>query len=238
MMPGRFAIVWGRAARRAPELDLTSLAGDLEADQVLPVEPGRTPPLRFNTDTGRRVQPERLGELAGTESKLAALKEDAARGLDLFARHPRRFLDLYFGFISSRVEAERAGLDERLAWSGGLFQHADWSFSALRPLPRAALAEFRDGEAKLLQPPADFAFWTGNEAILVTIGATAGRQASTIEASLPVRAISLTPGDLAGPDALFTRERFGEAFVEFWEGERWPAGPFRPRGLEGLGEEA
>lgn len=235
-MPDRFAILWGRAARRVAEFGLSELTGDIEADQVLPVEPGRTPPLRFNTDTGRRVPPERLTDLAGNDAKLAALKEEAARGLDLFARHPRRFLDLYFEYVRGRVEAERTALEKRLAWSGGLFSYRDWVFSALRPLPRAALAEIRDGRPRLVQPIADFAFWTGREALLVRFRGAAGRQAHpTTSPGLPVRTVSLTPADLDSPETLCTRARFGDAFFDFWEGESWPAGPFRPRGLERLG---
>jgi hypothetical protein len=239
MMAERLALVWGRAARRVGVLDPAALAGDIEADQLLPLEPGRTPPLRFSTDTGRRVAPERLGELAGTDAKLAALKEAAARGLDLFARHPRRFLDLYFAFVADRVEAERTRLEERLAWSGGLFGHRDWVFSALRPLPRAGVAEFGDRPPRLIGPAADIAFWTGDEAVLVAIRGAAGQEPAPAAAPpLPVRTVSLTPADLDSGAALFTRERFGAAFADFWEGEPWPAGPFRPRGLEGLGGEA
>jgi hypothetical protein len=236
-MTPRFAILWGRAAR-ATEIDLAGLTGAVETDQALLVEPGRTPALRLNSDTGRRVPPERLTELAGTDAKLAAAKEEASRGIDLFARHPRRFLDLYFGFIVARIEAERAMLDERLAWSGGLFGHSDWAFSALRPLPRAALAEIAGDKARPVQPAADFAFWTGEEALLVAIRATGAAPAAGDAAGLPVRTISLTPGDLAAPESLFTAERFGGTFADFWKGEDWPAGPYRPRGLEELGSEA
>lgn len=235
-MTPRFAILWGRAARAA-EIDLAGLTGAIESDQALLVEPGRTPALRLNSDTGRRVPPERLTELAGTEAKLAATKEEAARGLDLFARHPRRFLDLYFAFIAERIESERDSLEKRLAWSGGLFGHRDWAFSALRPLPRAALAEIAGDKARPLQPVADFAFWTGEEALLVAIRATGAAPAAGDAAGMPVRTISLTPGDLAAPERLFTAERFGGAFAAFWEGEDGPAGPYRPRGLEGLGSE-
>ncbi|HEX2255857.1 MAG TPA: hypothetical protein VHG92_03995 [Afifellaceae bacterium] len=236
-MAERFAILWGRAAR-AGEIDLASLTGDIDADQVLAVEPGRTPPFRLNSDTGRRFPPERLTELAGTDAKLAALKEDAARGLDLFARPPRRFLELYFAFVSARIEAERGKLEERLAWSGGLFGYRDWAFSALRPLPRAVVAEIADDRARPLQAVADFIFWTGEEALLVAIRATGSSQAGAlVPPGLPVRAVSLAPADLETAESLFTRERFGDAFVDFWKGEDWPAGPYRPRGLEGLGKE-
>lgn len=234
-MPGQFAILWGRAARRAAEIDVSALSGNIDSDQVLPLQPGRTPPFRLNTDTGRRVLPERLSELAGHDAKLAALKEEAARGLDLFARHPRLFLDLYFAFAADRVEAERTALENRLAWSAGLFGYCDWAFSALRPLPRAGVAEIGEGRPRLLQPVADFVFWTGTEALLVVVGASARRQPdSAAGPAVPIRTVAVTPADLAVPETLFTRERFGEAFITFWEGEPWPAGPFRPRGLEGL----
>jgi len=234
-MAEAFAILWGRAARGG-EIDLAALTGDVEADQAVLVEPGRTPPFRLNSDSGRRVPPERLTELAGTDAKLAALKEATARGLDLFARHPRRFLDRYFDFIAARVEAERLALQQRLAWSGGLFGHRDWVFSALRPMPRPVLATMADGRARAVQWVADFAFWTGDEAVLVMIrGAGSGQAACAAPSAWPVRTIALAPTDLDLGEALFTRERFGTAFVDFWNGEPWPAGPFRPRGLEKLG---
>lgn len=234
-MTERLALVWGRAARRVEALDPAALTGDMESDQVLPVEPGRTAALRLNSDTGRRFPPERLTEWAGNDAKLAALKEETARGLDLFARHPRRFLELYFAFISARVEAERRALEERLAWAGGLFGHRDWVFSALRPLPRAALADFGDGRPRLVQPVADFGYWTGHEAVFVTLRGMGERQqpVETTPAA-PVRTVPVAPAEMDSPDSLFTRDRWGDAFVSFWEGEAWPAGPFRPRGLEGL----
>jgi hypothetical protein len=233
-MTERFGIVWGRAARRVEALDPAALSGDMESDQVLPVESGRTPALRLNSDTGRRVPPERLTECAGNDAKLAALKEETARGLDLFARHPRRFLDLYFAFLGAQVEAQRVELQERLAWSGGLFGHRDWVFSALRPLPRAALADF-DGRPRLVQPVADFGFWTGHEAVFVAIrGAGERHQPAAAGPGRPIRTVQVTPAEMDSPESLFARDRWGGAFVSFWEGEAWPAGPFRPRGLEGL----
>jgi hypothetical protein len=229
-LAARLGILWGRSARR-PGLDLAELTGDLASDYALVVEPGVTPAFRLNSDTGQRFAPERLAELPDRDAMLAALEEETARQLDLFAKHPRRFLDLYFAFVAARARAEKAALQERLAWSDGLFDHRDWVFSALRPLPRARLASVDGTRLKPLGGVVDFAFWTGNEAVTVEIGSARASQSSA-EASPGVAPVRLAPGDLESVASCFSPSRFPEIFFTFWWGEAWPASPFRPRGLE------
>lgn len=231
-MADAMAIVWGRRPRRPPSpADILRAARDGGHGTAL-VERGRTAGVRLNSDDGRRYPPERLSEVPDNAAKLKALKEEIARDIDLFARHQRAFLDLYFAFIDAQVADHSAALESRLAWSGGLFTAADYAFSAWRPLPNTAIALLTDGQAKQGVLTCDVAFWTGAHLIALSVKAVPPMrgvlpplsEACLVQAALPT-------SDIAKGRDLFADTPVPPEFLTFWETEAVPSSPFRPEGL-------
>lgn len=217
-----FTLRWGRPGR------------DGTGARSLVIAPGRTPPVRLNSDLGARYRPERLAEIPDNAAKLDRLKDDLLRTLDIFAKHPRQFVEVYFRFIAERIEAETATLDRALAWSGGLFTAGDWIFSALRPLPQAVVVE-SGGQGGAVGPVCDFAFWTGRHVLAVELhGSARSRRDQAGKDGLPpdlVKPVTIAVAALAGGTDIFTTGDFPPEFLSFWEGEGVPSSPFRPVGL-------
>jgi hypothetical protein len=133
-----------------------------------------------------------------------------------YAPRRRRFVVWYFDFIAEHLSAHRDELAERLRRFDGLYAPEDWTWSALRPLPRAWLAT-PNGAL-----PADIAFWDGLRLFAVEHDTT--RQRALRNAGIEVLDIAKDP------------VRLPAGFHEFWRGEMLPASPFRrpiPRGVVG-----
>lgn len=189
---------------------------------------GETPPLRLNTDHGVRFPPDQLSKVPGNPEKLEYLRQEILGSLDLFAQYRRSFLDRYFAFIVDRCRDAAPFLDKELEWSGGMFGAEDFMFSALWPLPDAAVTRSTDAGDEALGD-FDFVFWTGRQAIAVTLAGGAGRQPGVAPSEL-MMPVTINARELAEPD-LFSEPRFPAEIVSYWTGERIPGSPFRPGGL-------
>lgn len=205
------------------------------ANPSFTVTPGETPALRLNTDVGLRFQSDQLAKLPDNQAKLDYLKFEVLGALDLFAQYQRVFLDQYFAFIPARCRDEASDLVQLLEWSGGLFTPEDYIFSALWPLPDVRVVQRADyGEIEL--GTFDFAFWTGRQALGVTLAGGAANSVAieknqTDTTAGPFLPLTISGGDLHGDDEIFSPQRFPDEFVSFWMGEDVPSSPFRPVGL-------
>lgn len=202
------------------------------ANPSFTVQAGETPPLRFNTDLGQRFAPDFLSTVPTNELKLTYLRHEILGALDLFANYQRKFLDRYFDFIVNRCAEAAAGLDEELAWSGGLLQADDYAFSALWPLPDCTLTLSTDDE-RHAAGSCDFAFWSGQHVIAVTLTASPNRQDVNYEKTTSgfILPVTILAADLNADTELFSEPRFPPELVTFWAGDRIPSSPFRPDGL-------
>ena len=233
----RFLVTFGR--KRSRDADAAYLAAwrsGRKQPGIRLFEPGTTPPFRFGSDDGVRYAPARLAELSDTTSKLAQLNDALARDLDVFARYPRRLLDIYFEFIAARLAAERDALESLLRPLGGLFRVEDWAFAALRPLPNAAVFDADDDAMPPVVLHHDMAFWTGQTVLMVRLqgGATPSlreRDAGARLECMGVQIVVIPVQELATGTAIFSEARFPDAFLSFWQGQPYPASPFRPEGL-------
>jgi hypothetical protein len=202
---------------------LSAAAGE----NVLSVAIGRAQrmPLRLWHGPYPFAEPPDLTRLKGTAERLAFLKEHLKSLCGLWARPPFDFLDAYFRWIESTLEASKAELEAR---GGGLFQPRDWSFAAFRPLPLAHLPVAAERNVRT-----DFAFWTGDRlAAVELVGESTPRrhrreeldtlrQAGVAVVDIPVA--QLAGGDLA---ALLPA-----SFARFWAGVELPKSPFGPAAL-------
>jgi hypothetical protein len=180
-------------------------------------------PLRLHDAGWAFAEPPPAAALADSAAALSFLCDHLKGLCDPWAAAPRRFLDGYFDLVAAAIARATADLDGRLARFGGLYRAADFCFSALRPLPRAAL----DGA------PADFAFWTGAGAIALDLADSrrTRRQRAADRARLAAAGADVVEiaVDALTPDRLATA--LPAAIVRFLDGETLPASPFKAAAL-------
>lgn len=236
-MKRRFIVIFGRKRTDAALLQrLITCQEHCEGPDAAIFGTGMTPPFRLGGDDGRRFAPSFLAELPDTPRKLERLKADAARDFDLFAKHPRRLLDLYFDFILARLDEEAAVLAQRLQPLGGLFRVEDWAFAALRPMPNAAVFDADGPDAAAPIVLHDLAFWTGETVLTIRLrgsGTPLPRESEACDRlrALGVQIVTIPVPELAAGTPIFSAERFPAAFRTFWQGAPYPCSPFRPQGL-------
>ncbi len=157
-------------------------------------------PLRLNSEPHR-------GEIAAPDhaTRVAVLRAALCAACGDYAREKYRFVHRYFNFIAGELEASRAALEQDLLPYARLYTADDWTWSALRPLPRAWIPA---GENLL---PASFAFWDGVSIVAVE------RDFSRAAA---LRGAGITT---LSPDG----ENLPDSFHQFWSGESLPKSPFR-----------
>ncbi len=154
-------------------------------------------PLRLNSET---LPPAAMpADLADHAARLAAIRAWLHAACGDYGGRQRAFIDAYLAFVAAQLQAERQALTSALSRFDDLYAVEDWTWSALRPLPRA-WAPAPDGS----YVPVGLAFWTGT-----TLLAT-----ECADDALPC-VVRISP-DAAFPAAL----------DRFWEGQALPATPF------------
>lgn len=201
------------------------------------LRPQRRDPLRLNDApydfTGRPAPREATPDT----DHLELLRVRVEDFCDLWAAPKRRFVAAYFAFAARQVERHAEELTRRLAPFGGLYRPRDWVFSALAPLPRAWLhAPGAGAPARDPTPedfvPVDFAFWTGTHAVAVHIPGSATpthadrERRERLEAS-GVETVEVGAATLRAEPADALETLLPAPLRRFWEGEPFPAGPFR-----------
>jgi hypothetical protein len=207
------------------------------------IDRARRVPLRLNGGQLEFRDEPGAQAVSGARAQTLYIRDLLKSYCDTFQATPRLFLDCYFDFILDRIATERAELEAALDPYGAMYEVGHWAFSAWLPLPQAHL-DLRP--EPVASPPAaddllraDVAFWSGERFIVVETGggmATARRTAALGRARAAGMLIVDAPaetlaGDAGDADAFF-RAAFAPAFARFWDGQRYPSGPFRPRGLD------
>ena len=185
-------------------------------------------PLRLSDGPYPFPEPPDLIRIAGTAERLELLCEHLQSLCGLWDRPARLFLDAYFRFIDRSITEGAAELAALGAKSGGLFAPADWSFTALRPLPQAQL--LADSPAPVR---ADFAFWTGDGLVAVELqaGASPRRQRQDELARLAtagIAVITVAAAELQRDAERLLASLFPPTLQKFWRGVTLPASPFGP----------
>jgi len=195
------------------------------------IERARRRPLRLSDGGYDFAEPPAPARLVDGAAQLAFLRDHLIGLCDPWAAHQRRFIERYVGFVAWRVAGLGDALGARLARFGDLYRIEDFSFAALRPLPRAHLRR-ADGAGWIAT---DFAFWTGDTVIALDIADTrrTSRQCTADHAVLRdagVTVVALAPdaltGDMAGFAALLPA-----ALVDFCTGAALPSSPFKAAAL-------
>ncbi|HUB95880.1 MAG TPA: hypothetical protein VL993_08185 [Stellaceae bacterium] len=190
-------------------------------------------PLRLSHGPYPFAEPPDLIGNATIEARLALLRDHLATQCGPWDKPARSFLDAYFAHIAAAIADNSKAIAALSARSGGLFAPADWSFSALRPLPQAHVRP--DGGASVR---ADVAFWTGARIVAIELlGSASPRRQRQDElarlASAGVAIVRLPAAELLRDGAPFLARVLPMEFQRFWDGVILPASPF---GADALGE--
>lgn len=176
----------------------------------------------------------------GAPDSLDLLRSRIENLCDLWARPARAFVSQYFEWIASQVERHRIELERLLEPFGGLYGYRDWIYSAPAPLPWAWLhAPGRRGDSPCAETfvPVDFAFWVGGGAVAVFVTGSESSTARSRERMGRLRDAGVMMVDIPGelvrsrPEG-YLGDRLPAQFMRFWEGEKFPSGPFRNSMLE------
>lgn len=236
--PDLLLIPFGAAEFHARHFGLAgfSLRG-LEITTAVPhalVSRARARPIRFNNGPVQFILERTREDLSGLEAQYALLRANLERICGDWQATVRGFLGRYFADVEAEISRSHEELARRSRPFAGLFEPRHWIFSALMPLPRAHL-HLPDTPGGLSIDPddvvrVDFAFWTGSRlvAVLIDTGATVlprRRRALDRLAHADVDLVTVTKADLA--DGMSLLARLGRPFVEFWQDEPLPSGPFK-----------
>ena len=160
-----------------------------------------TAPLRLNTEP---LPPDVLVAAADHAARIAAATQWLHDLCGDYAPPRRHFITAYFAFIATHIADHRAELAEALARYDGLYSPEDWTWSALRPLPRAWLP----ASDRLL--PADIAFWDGT--CLLAFERDAQRRSALRDAGIVI---------------IDSIDPLPDSFRFFWRNQALPTSPFR-----------
>jgi len=185
-------------------------------------------PLRLGDGPYRRnaISDEAYGLSEEEEISVGAARLDILRRLhlrdcDVFDKHLRRWLDLYFAFVADHANEFSAELGALARTPNATFDPLLWGMAALRPLPRAHIPA-----ADSTFVAVDAAFWDGQNLIAVVF-AGGGKARSAQGLSGPVRLLTIeAPGETAGPDII--AEQLGDTVTGYWRGFAVPPDPFGP----------
>ena len=193
-----------------------------------------SPALRLNSAGWIRLPP----EVMATLQTHAALKDYCRRQIDkkasIFDRPLQDFLACYLDVVETQIRDHAAELSGGASWDTALQSTADWFFSAFLPLPNAHLQLTEEERAEMGAGRFirfDAVFWTGAALIAVTLERLSMRtsrerqQQARFAAMRPDISFVTIPNSNSR-EAMESRLRM--LCHRFWEGLRYPLGPYRP----------
>lgn len=196
----------------------------------LVIDPARPGPLRLNSGLLDFRDAPTAETLRDVDAQIDYVKGVLKSYCDTWQRGATLFLERYFDFVSGQIAAHRAALADRLAAFGAMYDVRQWAFSAWQPIPQAHLDPVGAGAPQDMVR-FDFAFWAGDGFLAVDVvgdGMASGRRRAAIERLTAqghrVLAVPAEGGSAFG-------DGFPPGFARFWDGQRTPSGPFKPRGL-------
>lgn len=154
-------------------------------------------------------------------SRLDILRRLHLRDCDVFDKHLRRWLDLYFAFIEDHARDHSEELRALAPTPAAMFDPLLWAMAALRPLPRAHIPA-----AGKTFVAVDVAMWDGNQ-IVAVVFAGGPRSGQEPEFVCPVRRLAVDPpGDADQSETIAAQ--LGDSVIRYWRGLVVPPDPFGP----------
>lgn len=214
--------------------DRAFVAGECRVRHLL-IDPASKAPLRLNGGRLDFRDAPTAQSLRDVVAQIGYVREVLKSYCDTWQRDATLFLDRYFAFVARQIAAHRDVLDARLSPFGAMYDVRQWAFSAWQPVPQAHLDPVGAGSPDDLIR-FDFAFWAGTQFIAVDVvgdGMASARRRAAIARfeGRGHRAIAVPAGALRDGDLAVFETGFPAGFARFWDGQRTPSGPFKPRGL-------
>lgn len=178
-------------------------------------------PLRLWEGPYPFAEPPDLIRLTDVAQRLDFLRDHLQSLCGIWAGSLRIFLAAYFRWVGSVLAANQAAV-ERQTEGGGLFQAADWSFAAFRPLPSAHLPA-NGGTIRV-----DITFWTGERLVAIELiggGTLRAKRQAELDA-LRAAGVALCEIPVAGLDGAVLDQHLPPDFARFWQGIALPRSPF------------
>jgi len=227
MPTDRLLIPYG--GRRWPVDRLDRERPDPDLGPLVEIDLGAHEPLRLGNFPYVFAEPPDFNAIAATQERLDFLREHLKSYWGIWDKLALAFLDAYFEFIRTAIDASREALTAQAAPHGGLFQYRDWSFAALAPIPIAHVHVPASEQASWVC--VDFAFWTGDSVIVLDIvGSDDNRTRRQNRERLRHAGhdvIEFPSDTLRRGDAQNLHDRLPPLFSNFWNGMRLPSSPFR-----------
>lgn len=238
-------IPYGTAAcRRDPRGAIAAGGGSDAAQPAVAVDRRRSAPLRLSDGPYPFIEPPDLVRMTGVAERFEFLRDHVKAQCGVWDKLPRLFLDAYFAFVLSAIDAHRQRLEAAASASGCIFTPIDWCFSALRPLPQAHLVAPPDGAPGGGDDPADLvkaeiAFWTGDALVAIEpVGSATPRRQRREElarfARHGVTVIEVPGSDVQRDGETLLARLLPPPFGAFWEGVDFPSSPFGPQLLDDI----
>jgi hypothetical protein len=204
---------------------------------VFCLEPARSQPLRLHHGPYDFRATPGLGTASDTETRLTLIHDHLRALCGLWDKNQRLFIDSYFDFITAELDRNAPTLTAALSEFNNLYHFRDWAFSALRPLPRAHIPTDDIDDKNTLYVALDFAFYTGEELIGITI---AGHQTATKSRVSELETLrhaginifEIHSGHLRTDGAVYLAKTLPPSFHKFWVGEILPVSPFKPAAID------
>ena len=196
-----------------------------------------SPALRLNTPGWMSLPPEAMATLRTQTALTDYCRRRIEKKAPIFDRPLQDFLAAYLDIMEAEVANHAADLPGGASWDAALCSSADWFFSAFLPLPNAhlELTEAERGETGAERfVRFDVVFWTGQSLIAVTLerlSMQTARQRQTqahFGAMRPDITFVTIP---TGKNRTQLRSCLSRVCDRFWDGLRYPLGPYRPAAL-------
>ena len=213
IVPYGVARVTAENLRHAPRVEI-----DTAARAPLRLGDG---PYRRSVVTEEAFAPSGDGAVSIGAARLDILRRLHLRDCDVFDKHLRHWLDLYFEFVAAHARDHSGELQALARTPEAVFDPLLWGLAALRPLPRAQIAA---ADSKFVA--VDVAMWDGEELIaLVFAGGEKARLAQALTG--PARLLIVDPPGLSDGPGIITAQ-LGETITGYWGGLAVPPDPFGP----------
>jgi hypothetical protein len=199
--------------------------------------PARTEPLRLHHGPYDFRATPWLGAASDTETRLTLIHDHLRALCGLWDKNQRLLIDLYFDFITAELDRNALTLTAALSDFDNLYHYRDWAFSALRPLPRAHISTDDIDDKNTPYVALDFAFYTGERLIGVTI---TGHQTATKSRVLELESLrhagvdilEIHSGHLLANGVAYLGKTLPPVFHKFWVGEILPVSPFKSAAID------
>jgi hypothetical protein len=197
-----------------------------------------SPALRLNSAGWMRLPPEVMATLHTHGALKGYCRSRIEKKAPIFDRPLQDFLTGYLDAVETEVRDHAGSLPGGASWDTALYGTGDWFFSAFLPLPNAHLeltAEEQAATGAECFIRFDVLFWTGASLIAVTLERlsmqTTRRRHEQARFAAMRPDITFVTIPMKKNGTRWLQSHLPSVCDRFWQGLRYPLGPYRPDAL-------